>query len=44
MLGKILDIDGLGESKYKPHSIRIGATTVLSMVGYPRENMKEASR
>lgn len=34
---------GLGESKYKPHSIRIGATTVLSMVGYPEENMKEAS-
>lgn len=44
VLRKILDIAGLGESKYKPHSIRIGATTVLSMVGYPEENMKEASR
>ena len=44
MLIKSLKYAGIESSKYKSHSFRIGATTALSMAGYPIDEIKNLGR
>ena len=44
MLTKSLKYAGIESSKYKAHSFRIGATTALSMAGYPIDEIKNLGR